>query len=175
MWVSTLLILLTVAAFAMERGLTGFALAAQPFSQLDWSHELKLVLIPLVLFLVANMSVTSLMDGKGSFRQLYTADGYVLTPLVLVKIPVTLISGFLTADEAIYVNLLSALAIIYAGLLLLAALSGTHEYSGGKTVGVALLTGVVMVIICFICVLFFFLLSEIAGFLYTIVEEMRYR
>lgn len=174
-WVSTLLILLTVAAFAMERGLTGFALAAQPFSQLDWSHELKLVLIPLVLFLVANMSVTSLMDGKGSFRQLYTAVGYVLTPLVLVKIPVTLISGFLTADEAIYVNLLSALAIIYAGLLLLAALSGTHEYSGGKTVGVALLTGVVMVIICFICVLFFFLLSEIAGFLYTIVEEMRYR
>lgn len=174
-WVSTLLILLTVAAFAMERGLTGFALAAQPFSQLDWSHELKLVLIPLVLFLVANMSVTSLMDGKGSFRQLYTAVGYVLTPLVLVKIPVTLISGFLTADEAIYVNLLSALAVIYAGLLLLAALSGTHEYSGGKTVGVALLTGVVMVIICFICVLFFFLLSEIAGFLYTIVEEMRYR
>ncbi len=174
-WVSTLLILLTVIAFAMERGLTGFALAAQPFSQLDWSHELKLVLIPLVLFLVANMSVTSLMDGKGSFRQLYTAVGYALTPLVLVKIPVTLISGFLTADEAIYVNLLSALAIIYVGLLLLAALSGTHEYSGGKTVGVALLTGVVMVIICFICVLFFFLLSEIAGFLYTIVEEMRYR
>lgn len=41
--------------------------------------------------------------------------------------------------------------------------------------GVAVLTGVVMVIICFICVLFFFLLSEIAGFLYTIVEEMRYR
>ena len=58
---------------------------------------------------------------------------------------------------------------------MLAALSGTHEYPGGKTVGVALLTGVVMVIICFICVLFFFLFTEIAGFLYTIVEELRYR
>ena len=174
-WVSTLLIVLTVMAFAMERGLTGFALAAEPFSQLDWSHELKLVLIPVGLFLVANMSVTSLMDGKGTFRQLYTATGYVLTPFILVKIPLTLISSLLTLDEAMYVSLLSALALIYVGILMLAALSGTHEYTGGKTVGVALLTGVVMVIICFISVLFSFLLSEIAGFLYTIVEEMRYR
>ena len=58
---------------------------------------------------------------------------------------------------------------------MLAALSGTHEYTGAKTVGVALVTGVVMVIICFICVLFIFLLTEITGFLYTIVEELRYR
>ncbi len=175
LWVSTLLILLTVVAFAMERGLTGFALASEPFSQLNWSHELKLVLIPVGLFLVANISVTSLMDGKGTFRQLYTAAGYVLTPFILVKIPLTLISGLLTVDEAMYVSLLSALTLIYVGILMLAALSGTHEYTGGKTVGVALLTGVVMVIICFICVLFFFLLTEIAGFLYTIVEELRYR
>ena len=110
------------------------------------------------------------MDGKGTFRQLYTAAGYVLTPFILVKIPLTLISGLLTVDEAMYVSLLSALTLIYVGILMLAALSGTHEYTGGKTVGVALLTGVVMVIICFICVLFFFLFTEIAGFLYTIVE-----
>ena len=174
-WVSTLLIVLTVIAFAMERSMTGFALAADPFWRADWSHELKLVLLPVGLFLLANISVTSLMDGKGTFRQLYTATGYVLAPFILTKIPLTLISGILTKDEGIYVSLISALTMIYVGILMLAALSGTHEYTGAKTVGVALVTGVVMVIICFICVLFIFLLTEITGFLYTIVEELRYR
>ena len=175
LWVSTLIILLLVISFGIERGVTGFALAANPFGRLDWGYVLKLVLIPLILFWVANMSVTSLMDGKGTFKQLYMATGYVFTPLVLVKIPLTLLSNFMTTGERMFISLITALALVYVCLLAFAALSSTHEYTGGKTVGVFALSGVVMVIISFICVLFFFLFSEIVSFVYTVIEEVRYR
>lgn len=174
-WVSTLLILLTIITFAAERSLTGFSLIQTPGSQLDILFELKFVLVPLALLLVANMSITTLMDGKGTFRQLYTAAGYVMAPLILIKLPVTLVSHILSMDEAMYIHLFNALAILWVAILLFAALSCTHEYTASKTVGTIALTAVAMVIICFICVLFFFLFTELVGFVYTIAEEVRYR
>lgn len=174
-WVSTLLIALTVVSFAVERGLTAFNIATEPFGKLDWTHELKVVLLPLIIILVANVSVTSLMEGKGTFKQLYIAAGYTLTPFILVKIPITVISGLLTQNELLYVSLISVIATIYVLALVLVAISATHEYTTGKTVGVAALTLAAAVIICFICALFFALFSQIVGFLYTVLEEIRYR
>ena len=174
-WVSTLLIVLTIVTFAVERGLSGFSISSTPDAQLDIIYELKFVLVPLALFLVANLSITTLMDGKGTFRQLYIASGYMLTPLILIKLPVALISNLLTQAEGVYVTLLSTISILWVAMLVFAALSCTHEYTASKTVGTIALTAVAMVIICFICVLFFSLFTELVGFVYTIMEELQYR
>ena len=133
------------------------------------------MLVPLALFLVGNMSITTLMNGKGTLGQVYTAVGYALTPLILIKLPLTLISNLFTQDEAMYVYLFNAIAVIWVAFLLFGALMNTHEYTGGKTVATLLITAVAMMIICFICVLFFSLFSELVGFVYTIIQEMQYR
>lgn len=86
-WVSTLFIILTVATFALGKSLTGFSLSKTVGQPLDWIYELKFVLVPLALFLVANVAITTLMEGKGTFRELYTAAGYTLLPLILIRIP----------------------------------------------------------------------------------------
>lgn len=174
-WVSTLLVFLTIVAFAAERSLSGFAVSAVPDRQFDILYELKFVLIPLILFLVGNMSITTLMDGKGTFGQIYTAVGYALTPLILIKLPMTLVSNWFTQSEAMYLHLLNAIALLWAAFLLFAALMNTHEYTAGKTVGTLVITLVAMVIICFICVLFFSLFSKLVGFVYTMFQEAQYR
>ncbi len=174
-WVSTLLIVLTIFAFTAERSLSGFAVSSVPDRLFDIVYELKFVLIPLLLFLVGNISITTLMDGKGTFGQLYTAIGYVLTPFILIKLPLTLVSNFLTQQEAMYISLLNAIAIIWVAFLLFAALMNTHEYTAGKTVATIVMTAVAMVVICFICVLFFSLFSKLIGFVYTVLQEAQYR
>ena len=174
-WVATLLVMLTVVTFAADRSLSGFAVSAVPDRQLDILYELKFVLVPLALFLVGNMSITTLMDGKGTLGQVYTAVGYALTPLILIKLPLTLISNLFTQDEAMYVYLFNAIAVLWVAFLLFGALMNTHEYTGGKTVATLLITAVAMMIICFICVLFFSLFSELVGFVYTVIQETQYR
>ncbi len=174
-WVSSLLILATIVVMTLERALTGFAVSATPGFKIDLVYQLKLVLVPLALFIVSNMSITTLMDGKGSFKDLYIASGYVLTPFVVIKLPITLFSNLLTQSEAVYVTLLNALAVIWVVFLIFCALMSIHEYTAGKTVGTIILTIVAMVIICFICVLFFSLFSELVGFIYTLFREMLYR
>lgn len=174
-WVSTMLILLTIIAMTLERGLSGFAVSSTPDFPVDLIYELKLVLVPIALFLVGNMSITTLMDGKGSFKDLYIATGYALMPLIVIKFITVIMSNFLSQDEMMFLGLLSGIAIIWTGFLIFSALLSIHEYTVGKTVGTVAITAVSMVIICFICVLFFSLFSEITGFLYTVIREMRYR
>ena len=174
-YVSTLLIFITIAAMTLERSLTGFAVSSTPGYKVDIAYQLKLVLVPLALFIVSNMSITTLTDGKGSFKDLYIASGYVLMPFAVIKLPLVLFSNLLTQNEAVYVTLLNAIAVIWVVFLLFCALLSLHEYTPGKTVVTMIFTLVAMVIICFICVLFFSLFSELAGFLYTLFREMLYR
>lgn len=174
-WISTLLIILTIVAMTLERSLSGFAVSSTPGYKVDIVYQLKLVLVPLALFIISNMSITTLMDGKGSFKDLYIASGYVLLPFAFIKLPLTLFSNLLTQTEAVYVTLLNAIAIIWVVFLLFCALMSLHEYTPGKTVATMIFTVIAMVIICFICVLFFSLFSELVGFLYTLFREMLYR
>lgn len=174
-WISTLLIALTIVTMTLERGLTGFSVSATPDYAVDILYQLKLVLVPLALFIVGNMSITTLMDGKGSFKDLYIASGYVLFPFVLVKLPLLLVSELLSRSEGVYVTLLNVVAVLWVAFLIFSALMSIHEYTAGKAVATILLTVVAMVIICFICMLFFSLFSELVGFLYTIYRELTYR
>lgn len=174
-WVSTIMIVLTIIIMTVEQSLTGFAVTSTPNYVVDIIHQIEFILVPLVLFLVGNMSITTLMDGKGTFKQLYIASGYVLIPLVITKLPLILFSNLLTQSEGIYVMLINVIAIIWMVMLIFAALSCTHEYTAGKTVATLILTFIAMVIICFICVLFFSLFSELVGFIYSLFQEMQFR
>ena len=174
-WVSTLLIGLTILAMTLERGLTGFAISATPGYPVDLVYELKLVLVPIALFLVGNMSITTLMDGKGSFKDLYIATGYALLPFLTIKFITVALSNLLSQEEAVFTGLLSFIALFWTAFLLFSALLSIHEYTAGKTAGTIVITAVAMVIICFICVLFFSLFSELTGFVYSVIRETRYR
>lgn len=174
-WVSTLLIVLTIIVMTLNRGLSGFAVSTTPDFPVDLIYQLKLVLVPIALFLVGNMSITTLMDGKGSFKDLYIATGYALMPLIVIKIITVIVSNMFSQNELMYIGLLNGIAIVWTAFLIFSALLNIHEYTVGKTIGTVAITAVAMVIICFICVLFFSLFSELTGFIYSVIKEMRYR
>lgn len=56
-------------------------------------------------------------------------------------------------------------AALFCGMM------SVHRFEPGKTIGILLLTVAAMAIIVFICVLFFSLISEIVGFVYTLFKE----
>jgi hypothetical protein len=51
----------------------------------------------------------------------------------------------------------------------------THDYSTGKNIVTVVMTLVGMVVIMFIAVLFFSLISKMSGFVSTIISELSYR
>ncbi len=133
------------------------------------------VLVPFFLFIVANWCLTTLFEGEGSFKDIFIAACYSLTPFVILLIPVTIATNFVVANEVDIVTLISTFAFIWMALLLVSGVMVTHDYSLGKNLLTVLGTIAGMVVIMFIAILFSTLLGKLVGFVTNIIEELRFR
>ncbi|MBQ8849262.1 MAG: YIP1 family protein [Clostridia bacterium] len=133
------------------------------------------VLVPLFLWVVANWCLTTLFDGEGSFKDIFIATCYALTPMPIIMIPATIASNFILASETGILSLIITIAFIWAGILIFFGTMVTHDYSMGKNVITTLGTIVGMVIIMFIAILFSTLLGKLVSFATNIVTELQYR
>ena len=133
------------------------------------------VMVPLMLFVVANWCLTTLFDGEGSFKDVFIAASYCLTPIPLLIIPSTIASNFVTSSEAGLINLFTTLAFVWMGILLFCATMITHDYSMGKNLITFIGTIVGIAFIMFIAILFSTLVAKLISLVTNIVTEIQYR
>ncbi len=165
---------LTILAFFYQSIGTGYVMNPTRGYSTIWAQLIG-VLVPLLLFVLANWCLTTLFDGEGSFKDVFVAVCYCLLPIPLLVIPATFASNFVTNSEAGIVSLLSTFAFIWMGLLIFFATMVTHDYSMGKNVITFLGTIAGMVIIMFVAVLFTTLVGKIVSLITNIVVEIQNR
>ena len=137
--------------------------------------QLLVVVIPVLLFAVANWCLTTLFDGEGSFRDIFVAIGYSLLPIPLTMIPTTLFSNVVVSSETDILTLITTLGFIWAGFLIFFGMMVTHDYSMFKNLGTVLGTILGMAFIMFLAVLFTSLVMDIVTFVTDITSEINYR
>jgi hypothetical protein len=115
------------------------------------------------------------MDGKGKLGQIYMATAYAMTPYILIRMPLVLISHLLTVEESSYYYIFSNFATIWCVLLVLCAMMMVHDYSLGKAVFSSILTIVGMMIIIFLIVMFFSLITQSFGYFISLYKEVAFR
>ena len=133
------------------------------------------LVVPLMLWVIANWCLTTLFDGEGSFKDIFIACGYSLVPIPLFIIPATIATHFLASGEAGLVNLLVSITWVWVGMLIFFGMMVTHDYSLAKNILTSLGTIVGMAFIMFIMLLFTGLLSKMVGFVSSIYTEISYR
>lgn len=134
-----------------------------------------LLLGPFLLFVVVNWCLTTLLDGSGSMKDIYIAGCYSLAPMVLLLIPTTIISRFISLDETAYVTFFLVLTAVWtAGLLIIGTMT-THEYSVGKTVLTVALILLGMLIAVFLLLMFYDLMQNLIGFIVNSFNELSFR
>ncbi len=168
------ILVIALAAFYYQNIGSGYINNPQEIYGTIFSVSLG-VIIPLVLWVVANWCLTTLFDGEGSIKDIFIATTYSLAPLVLCMVPATIASNFVISAEADIVSLLVTLGFIWAGLLIFLGMMVTHDYSLGKNVLTTLGTVVGMICIMFIAILFTTLLGKLVSFVSNIVIELQYR
>ena len=133
------------------------------------------ILMPLFLVVTANWCLTTLMDGEGSYKDIYIACGYSLAPMPFFVIPSVLLTHVFSLNEAGIVSLLVSMAWIWVGLLVFFGLMVTHGYSLFKNLITCVMTIVGAAFIMFLGLLFTGLIQKIVGFISSIITEMSYR
>ena len=162
----------TILGFVLSKQLTGFILNYSDPAAFSLLDEAVKVIAVFLLFVVINWCVTALMDGEGAFREIINCTAAALIPLAVSLIPLTALSNVLTLEDAAFYYLAYAVVIIYTVFLLVVGVMETHQYTLAKTIGVLIITVLVMIAAVFLMMLFVNLINTMYDFVIKIYNEV---
>lgn len=172
---SAILACLWFAVEIANRQLTGFRFNTNNPETLNILIQLTLTIGVYVLYCVSNWAVCSIMSGEGRIDEIFTFTATALIPYLLCTCLSILLSNCFTLDEKDFMGWLTAIGILWSGMLLFQAMRIVHNYSSGRTIFSILLTLFTMCIVLFILFLLFALFNQIYIFINSVYSELRFR
>ena len=170
--VATFYLVIEATIGILQYRYTGFLLNNFNPATFNYFRQVLVTISPYFAFIVANWAITTLMDGKGRFKDIYNLVGYALFLKVCLSILNIILSNVFTADEAFFYYGIESLGyFVMLGLVFMGVLT-VHEYSLSKAILTIILTIVVIGVIVFLGLLVFSLIQQIYVFLITIYREL---
>lgn len=169
------ILILTLIVRVMKLRYTSFIFLNVYWEELNIFLYLASVVFPLSLWVVGNWGLTTLFDGKGRLGQVYMATCYAITPYPLIQFPLMVFSNFVTVDEAEFYAVLSMISLLWSGLLIIAAMSQIHEYTMRKTLLFVVASLFAMLVIIFILMLFFSMITQGIAYFISLGREILFR
>jgi len=161
--------------YAMRIQFSGYLFSDYSTGQVNIIFELLKIFIPLMLWNISNWCFTTLMDGKGTMKDIFITTAYALKPFILLGILLLILSQSLILDEAVIYNALDMITIVWCGALMLFGTMMTHDYGLLKGILSALLTILGMIIILFISLLAINIVQDVITYFAEIFGEIRLR
>ncbi|MBQ7863094.1 MAG: YIP1 family protein [Lachnospiraceae bacterium] len=171
---NTILILTLVARIASLQ-FTSFI-----FNQVYWPEVniflyLGSIVFPLALWVVGNWALTTLFDGKARLPQIYMATCYAMLPYPLFQFPLIIFSNVVTVNEAEFYTLINTIVLVFCAIYIVVAMMQIHEYTMSKTILFTAFSIFAMLVIVFILLLFFSMISQGIAYFVSIVREILFR
>jgi hypothetical protein len=131
-------------------------------------YELLIISLLLGLWVIANYFVCLVRDGEGSFKNVYIATAYTLTPLLLVFPFVIALSNVLTYQEAVFFNGPILITFIWVTIYFFFMIKEIHNYEVGETFGVIFISMFTMLIMG----VFIFVVYSINTQIFSVGEQI---
>ncbi len=169
------ILILTLLIRVLKLRYTSFVVMTVYWEDINIFLYIASVVFPLAIFVVGNWGLTTLFDGKARLGQIYMASCYALTPYPLMQIPLMFLSNFVTTDEAAFYYVLSALSLVWAAILFVCAMGQIHEFRMGKNLLFMVASLFAMLVIIFILLLFFSMISQGVAYFVSLAKEIMFR
>lgn len=169
------IVILTVLARIMSLQFTSFLFMQVYWEDVNIFLYIASILFPLALFCVGNWGLTTLFDGKGRLSQIYMGTAYAMTPYPLIQFPMILLSNVVTKEEGTFYHFAVVLSLAWAVLLIICAMMEIHEYSLSKTLLFMVASVFAMMVMVFILLLFFSMISQGIAYFVSIAKEIMFR
>lgn len=167
--------ILFLLTYVLKLMYTNFQFIMVPIQYINVYQRMASLALPFLVLCLANWALTTLFDGKGRFRDIYMGMCYALTPYVLIQLPCILLSHMLAYDEADFYSVLISFSEIWCAFLVFVALMEIHDFGPGKTMISIVATVIGAMVILFLVMVFFSLLSDAFAFFASLYKEIRFR
>ncbi len=175
MSVALIFLILTIFINILKFQYDGFLVNNNDIKDLNSVSQIAYVLGAVIVITVANWSVTTLFDGKGTMKEIFMMICYCLYPFIWANGLGILLSNILTQDEMAVYTLVISLGVALLAYMFFFGIISIHEYGLVKCILTILFTVVAALVVIFACLLFFDLFQRMYGFVYTIYEEITLR
>ncbi|MBQ0001891.1 MAG: YIP1 family protein [Clostridiales bacterium] len=169
------ILILTLLARVMKLQYTSFIFNKVYWPEINIFLYLASILFPLALWVIGNWGLTTLFDGKGRLWQIYMVTCYGMTPYPLLQFPLIIFSNGVTVEEGQFYYVVGTLSLVWAAFLILFGMAQVHEYTMKKTILFTILTGFAMLVIIFIMLLFFSMISQGVAYFISLAREIMFR
>ena len=166
---------LFLVTYVLRLMLTNFQFITAPIQYINVYEQCGSLLFPFLVLCLSNWALSTLFDGKGRFQDIYMAMCYALVPYVIIQLPLILVSNMISFDEAAYYQVLGSASIIWCLFLVFVGLMQVHDYTPGKTLIFLFFTIFGALVILFLILVFFSLLSDAVGFFVSLYREIAFR
>lgn len=136
------------------------------------------ILILLVKFLavwlgwvVCHYLVGSICRGEARFRDVFIGSSCALAPFILVGLPLTLVSNFMTESEGTIFMYAENAMYIWIGLMFFWKVQSLQNYDFGETVFSLILSVLTMAVMAALLFILFGLTHELAVFVHEVYQE----
>ncbi len=171
-----LIILLTwFVGTILQRQATGFIFNDYNPNELNILVVFSFTILVFLLCIVVNWAVTSLLEGKGTLKEIGIAGSYALIPHIISLYVYVLVSQFSVLEEKAFLIIIQYIGIFWSLILVLAGLKSIHEYTVKKTIACVILTLIGVAFVVFLMVLMYGLVQQFLSFFNTIYHELVFR
>ncbi|MHB1483745.1 MAG: YIP1 family protein [Saccharofermentanales bacterium] len=174
-YTASLILFLLVIIYILRRQATGFIFNYNVIYKMNLVVQITSVVIPFLLWTVANWSITTLVDGEGSIKDIYITSAYAFIPVILINIPMLLLSLVLSITEGSLYNLLDNISFVWTGFLLLIGIMTIHQFSLKKTILTIIIAAITMAIMVFLFLLLCSVIAQMFNFALLSYKELSFR
>ena len=137
----------------------------------DMWQQVLIFLVPLASWIIVSYALTSIADGKQTFREAMTANVYSFLPYILFMLPLADVSHVMAQTEAGLYSILTNAVLLWCIALVLLSTKVMNQYSFGKLVGMILI--IIFGIICMwmLIMLFYIVVYQAVNFFKDVYEE----
>lgn len=154
---------------------TGFAFNENDPGKFNIFLPLMSTVVLYLLFVVANWAVSTLSEGKGTFKTIFCSMSYVLLPYLITQAASLLLSHVFVLEEQAFLVFLELAGLVWSLILVMIVITTIHDYTLGKACGNILLTLLGMLIVVFLMFMMVVLFEHVANLIMTVYNELTLR
>jgi len=137
--------------------------------------QMVTVLAIFFLYVLVNYLISTLNDGEGRFKDIFIATAYVLIPYIVLTLPMTFLSNYLTYNESFIFEFYHQILLWWTIILIVMSIKGIHNFTFWETVKNILIILFGMFILILIGLLIYSFMGQLIEFVLSIIKEVIYR
>ena len=174
-WCANILLGTFILLSILEKYCSGFLVKIVREGRYDLITDIGKVLVIFIGLTACNYLVVTIHEGEGFFKDLYCAYAYCLTPYIVIKPFVILLSNVLTYNEVFLISFANIIVWTWVVILILLTLKEINNFTVGETAKALAITAFTVLILTLLVCIIYVLFSQVIDFVITVVREVVYR